>query len=153
MFKELTNKFTQYACSNKGIDLAKLFTENGVYHDYIYGSFKNRKNISTMISSYFHRDAENLYWEMYDHAIQGQTGYAKYRFKFVSKIPEYKGKKVTVPGIAHFKLNDNLIEEYTESVNGGFAMVQLGVNPLKMEKVFLKWFKRTLDEDSQLKNF
>ena len=31
--------------------------------------------------------------------------------------------------------------EYSESVNGGIAMVQLGVKPEKMEKVFLNWYK------------
>ena len=36
-------------------------------------------------------------------------------------------------------------------MNGGIAMVQLGVKPEKMEKVFLKWFKQTLDNDDKLK--
>ena len=36
-------------------------------------------------------------------------------------------------------------------MNGGIAMVQLGVKPEKMEKVFLKWFKQTLDNDNKLK--
>ena len=30
-------------------------------------------------------------------------------------------------------------------------MVQLGVKPEKMEKVFLKWFKQALDNDDKLK--
>ena len=32
-------------------------------------------------------------------------------------------------------------------------MVQLGVKPEKMQKVFLKWFKRSLENDFNLKNF
>ena len=32
-------------------------------------------------------------------------------------------------------------------------MVQLGVKPEKMQKVFLKWFKRSLEDDFNLRNF
>ena len=32
-------------------------------------------------------------------------------------------------------------------------MVQLGVKPEKMEKAFLKWFKRSLEDDPNLRNF
>ena len=32
-------------------------------------------------------------------------------------------------------------------------MVQLGVKPEKMQKVFLKWFKRSLEDDLKLRNF
>ena len=77
-------------------------------------------------------------------------GYVKYRFSFISKIPDYKGRKVVIPGIGCFEFEDNLIKNYSEAVNGGLAMVQLGVNPLRMEKVFLKWLKRSFDDDPNL---
>ena len=32
-------------------------------------------------------------------------------------------------------------------------MVQLGVKPEKMQKAFLKWFKRSLEDDLSLRNF
>ena len=72
---------------------------------------------------------------------------------FTSKIPEYLGKKVVVSGISFFRFKSNSIVEYSESVNGGIAMVQLGVKPEKMQKVFLKWFKRSLENDFNLRNF
>jgi hypothetical protein len=74
-------------------------------------------------------------------------------FTFTSKIPEYLGKKVVVSGISFFRFKLNSIVEYSESVNGGIAMVQLGVKPEKMQKVFLKWFKRSLEDDLNLRNF
>ena len=74
-------------------------------------------------------------------------------FAFTSKIPEYLGKKVVVSGISFFRFKSNLIVEYSESVNGGIAMVQLGVKPEKMQKVFLKWFKLSLEDDLNLRNF
>ena len=60
MFENVTNKFTKYVCSNEGEKLAALFTDDGVYNDYIYGNFKGRKNIKNMMTNYFHRDAENF---------------------------------------------------------------------------------------------
>ena len=74
-------------------------------------------------------------------------------FTFTSKIPEYYGKKVVISGISFFRLKFNSIVEYSEAVNGGIAMVQLGVKPEKMEKAFLKWFKRSLEDDPNLRNF
>ena len=151
MFKDITSKFTEFICKNDGKSLANLFTKNGSYHDYIYGTFKGKDEIHGMLSNYFHRDGEKFFWEMYDHAIENELGYAKYRFGFTSKIPEYKGKKVSIPGIGFFKFKDGLIKNYSESVNGGLAMVQLGINPIKMEKVFIKWLKRSFQEDPNLK--
>ena len=172
MFKVITSKFTEFICNNDGKSLASLFTKNGVYHDYIYGNFQGKEEINKMLSDKFHRDGENFFWEMYDHAIENELGYAKYRFgftskipeykgkkvsipgigffKFTSKIPEYKGKKVSIPGIGFFQFKDGLIKSYSESVNGGLAMVQLGVNPFKMEKVFIKWLKRSFQDDPNL---
>ena len=115
--------------------------------------FKEKKNIKLMLNNYFHRDAKNFYWEMRDHVFRDDIGYAKYMFTFTSKVPEYFGKKVVVSGISFFRFKFNSIVEYSESVNGGIAMVQLGVKPAKMKKVFLKWFKHSLENDSSLKKF
>ena len=153
MFEKVTYELTQSVCKNDGESLANLFADNGVYHDYIYGSFKGKKNIKLMLNNYFHRDAKNFFWKMSDHIFRAEIGYAKYMFTFTSKIPEYLGKKVVVSGISFFRFKLNSIVEYSESVNGGIAMVQLGVKPEKMQKVFLKWFKRSLEDDFNLRNF
>ena len=150
-FVTLTEKFTNYICKNDAKNLANLFTYDGVYNDYIYGCFKGRKNIQSLITEYFHRDGENYFWEMYDLVYKDNLGYAKYHFGFSSKLKDFSGKKVVIPGIGFFKLNNGLIKEYSESVNGGLAMIQLGLSNIKMEKVFLKWFKRILKEDQILK--
>jgi hypothetical protein len=88
---------------------------------------------------------------MYDHIYKDNIGYAKYRFSFISIIPDYYGKKVVLSGMSFFRFEYDKIIEYSECVNGGIAMVQLGVKPEKMEKVFLKWFKQALDNDDKLK--
>ena len=153
MFKNVTHELTQSVCDNDGENLANLFADDGVYHDYIYGSFKGKKNIKLMLNDYFHRDAKNFFWKMSDHIFREDIGYAKYMFTFTSKIPEYLGKKVVVSGISFFRFKLDSIVEYSEAVNGGIAMVQLGVKPEKMQKVFLKWFKRSLEDDLKLRNF
>ena len=153
MFEKVTYELTQSVCNNDGESLSNLFADNGVYHDYIYGSFKGKKNIKLMLNNYFYRDAKNFFWEMSDHVFREDIGYAKYMFSFTSKIPEYLGKRVVVSGISFFRFKFNSIVEYSESVNGGIAMVQLGVKPEKMQKAFLKWFKRSLEDDLSLRNF
>ena len=44
-----------------------------------------------------------------------------------------------IDGISRFIIRDGLIAEYRESVNGGVAMAQLGVEPERMNKVFGRW--------------
>ena len=41
--------------------------------------------------------------------------------------------------MSRFRLKDGLIAEYWESVNGGVAMVQLGVEAPRIEKVLKRW--------------
>ena len=41
--------------------------------------------------------------------------------------------------MSRFIVRDGRIAEYRESVNGGVAMAQLGVEPTRMEKVFRRW--------------
>ena len=150
MFEDITYNLTKFACRNDPENFAKLFSEEGVYHDYIYGNFKGRDNIKIMLTNYFYRDAKNFYWKMHDHVFRDNMGYAKYRFSFTSKVPKFSGKKVVISGMSFFRLKFGAIAEYSESVNGGIAMVQLGVRPEKMEKVFINWYKRLLEDDPNL---
>jgi hypothetical protein len=46
---------------------------------------------------------------------------------------------VVIDGISRFIVRDGLIAEYRESVNGGVAMAQLGVEAGRMAKVFRRW--------------
>ena len=64
MFEKVTYQLTKSVCNNDGDSLANLFADNGIYHDYIYGSFKGKQNIKLMLNKYFHRDAKDFFWEM-----------------------------------------------------------------------------------------
>jgi ketosteroid isomerase-like protein len=138
-FAQLLQQFTASAESGDGARFARHFTEDAVYHDYIYGAHRGRADIAHMLQDLFHRDAADYRWEMFDPVCDGEKGYAWSLSSFTSKIPQFEGRRVVIDGISHFTLRGGLIAEYRESVNGGVAMVQLGVEPERMAKIFRRW--------------
>jgi len=138
-FALLLNDFTLSAESGDGARFGKHFTEDAVYYDYIYGAHKGRADIAHMMQNLFHRDAADYRWEMFDPVFDGEKGYAWSLSSFTSKIPQFQGQRVVIDGISRFLVRDGLIAEYRESVNGGVAMAQLGVEPDRMTKVFKRW--------------
>jgi ketosteroid isomerase-like protein len=149
-FAALIARFGAAATAGDGRALAYCFTEDGVYHDYIYGPHRGRASIQDMLENLFHRDASEYDWTFFDPVCVGDTGYARSLSRFVSTIAEFKGREVVIDGISRFVLQGDLIAEYHESVNGGVAQSQLGVAPERMAKVMAKWSKRLLDgEEAQ----
>lgn len=54
---------------------AACFTEDAVYHDYIYGPHAGRAEIARMLGELFLRDAGDDYrWEMFDAVCDGNLG-------------------------------------------------------------------------------
>ncbi len=138
-FAALLARLSAAATAGDGKGFAACFTEDGVYHDYIYGPHSGRAAIVDMLENLFHRDATDYDWRFFDPVVNGEMGYARSLSRFVSTIPEFKGREVTIDGISRFVLKDGLIAEYHESVNGGVAMAQLGVAPERMAKVLARW--------------
>lgn len=138
-FAALLDQFTRSAESGDGARFARHFTEDGIYHDYIYGAHKGRADIAHMMQDLFHRDAADYRWEMFDPVFDGAQGYAWSLSSFTSKVPQFAGQPVVIDGISRFIVRGGLIAEYRESVNGGVAMAQLGVAPERMTKVFKRW--------------
>jgi ketosteroid isomerase-like protein len=138
-FSALLARFSDAATRGNGKAFAECFTEDGIYHDYIYGPHAGRASIEDMLVNLFHRDAANYDWRMFDPVVNGDIGYAWSLSKFTSTIEAYKDKQVVIDGISRFVLKNGLIAEYRESVNGGVAMAQLGVAPERMAKVMTRW--------------
>lgn len=138
-FARLLDAYTRSAESGDGERFAAHFTEDAVYHDYIYGPHTGRADIAHMMQNLFHRDASDYRWEMFDPVFQGDAGYAWSLSSFTSTIPKFAGQRVVIDGMSRFVLRDGLIAEYRESVNGGVAMTQLGVEPDRQVKVFQRW--------------
>jgi len=143
-FAALVARFGAAATAGDGQALAACFTEDGIYFDYIYGPHRGRDSIADMLENLFHRDADDYDWAFYDPVVNGDMGYARSLSRFVSTIPEFKGRHVVIDGISRFVLKDGLIAEYHESVNGGVAQAQLGVAPERMAKVMKRWSERFL---------
>lgn len=141
-FGALLRRLMAAAQAGDGHAFAQCFTPDGIYHDYIYGDHQGRPEIERMLSELFHRDATGYRWEMFDPVCNGNIGYAWSLSAFTSKVPEFAGKQVLIDGMSRFELKDGLIRDYSESVNGGVAMVQLGVAPQRIEKVLQRWSKQ-----------
>lgn len=139
-FCELLERFTRAAEAGDGDVFAACFTQDAVYHDYIYGPHTGRAAIAHMLQNVFHRDAGPDYrWEMFDPVCAGDIGYAWSLSSFTTTIAEYAGREVLIGGMSRFVLQDGLIASYHESVNGCVAMSQLGVAPERMAKVAARW--------------
>jgi len=138
-FAQLLNDLTLSAEAGDGARFARHFTEDAIYYDYIYGAHQGRAEIAHMLQDLFHRDAADYRWEMFDPVCDGDQGYAWSLSSFTSKIREFEGRRIVIDGISRFILRDGLIAQYRESVNGGVAMVQLGVEPDRMTRVFSRW--------------
>ncbi len=151
-FTVLVQRLGAAATAGDGEDFAACFTEDGVYNDYIYGPHRGRKAIAGMLTGRFHRDAAEYDWTFFDPVTDGTIGYARSLSRFVSTVPEFKGREVVIDGISRFVLRAGLIAEYHESVNGGVAMAQLGVAPERMAKVLTKWARR-LREDADIQDY
>jgi len=139
-FAALLGRLTRAAEAADGEAFAACFTEDAVYHDYIYGDHRGRAEIAHMLVDLFLRDAGADYrWEMFDPVCDGRVGYAWSLSSFTSTVPEFAGRTVVIDGMSRFELRGGLIADYRESVNGGVAMAQLGVHPERLAKVCAKW--------------
>jgi hypothetical protein len=139
-FAGLLERMTLAAEAADGTGFAGCFTADAVYHDYIYGPHRGRNDIADMLVNLFRRDAADDYrWEMFDPVFDGRQGYAWSLSSFTSLVPQFKGRFVVIDGISRIVVRDGLIAEYRESVNAGVAMVQLGVEAERMDKVMRRW--------------
>ena len=138
-FAALLDRLSAAAEAGDGSAFAACFTEDALYHDNNYGDHRGRAGIAEMLEKYFHRDAGQYRWRFFDPVSDGRIGYAHSLSSFVSKVPEFTRRPVVIDGMSRFELEDGLIADYSESVNGGVAMVQLGVAAGRIERVLQRW--------------
>lgn len=121
-----------------GDSFARLFAEDGVYHDVFYGAFAGRAKIAEMIDEHFYRTARDFRWDMHDPVSDGRTLYARYTFSYVSTLKEAEGKRVGFEGVSILKLRNGQIIEYREVANAGPALVALNFAPERVCKILVK---------------
>lgn len=144
-FAALLARFTAAVEAGDGAALAALFTDDGTYHDYIFGPFTGRAAITDMLERHFFEAGRDFRWEMLDPLSDGRIGYAHYLFSFTSTLPGAEGTRVAIDGMARFALRDGLISEYREVVNGGIPMAQMGHAPERMARIFRRWSDRLIE--------
>ena len=121
-----------------GKAFAKLFTEDGVYHDVFYGAFRGHERIAEMIDDWFYRTARDFRWEMFRPVSDGHTLYAYYTFSYVSTLPEAEGRRVGFEGVSIMTLRDGRILEYHAVANTAPAFVDIKFAPERIAKIVAK---------------
>lgn len=137
-FQVLLDRFAACVAANDGAGLAALFTPDGVYDDYFFGSHAGRPAIAEMLAR-FHEGGEQYRWEFYEPLSDGTIGYARYRFSYRSKVPDSAGKPIAFEGISVLHLQNGLISRYAEVFDRGTAFVQLGFPAGKVARLLEKY--------------
>ena len=135
---KLLRAFCNAVEQHDGKAFAKLFAEDGVYHDVFYGAFAGRARIAEMIDDWFYRTATDFRWDMYDPVSDGKTLYARYTFSYRSLLPEAQGARVMFEGVAIMTLRDGLIAEYHEVANTAPGFVDMNFAPERIAKIMAK---------------
>jgi hypothetical protein len=64
-------------------------------------------------------------WEFLDPLSDGATGFARFRFSYISAPKESAGRPVLFEGMSSFYFREELILRYREAFDRGVALVQL----------------------------
>lgn len=138
-FRTLIERMTQAICRGDGAAAAACFIPDGIYHDGFYGEFRGREAIRGMVENHFHANARDFSWALFDALSDGELGYARYAFSYVSKIPGSEGKRVHFCGIAQVRLQHGLIARYGEVFDRGVALAQMNFPPQRIAKSLARW--------------
>lgn len=140
-FAALLGRMTRAICAGDGVGAAACFTPEGVYHDGFYGEFKGRADIARMVTEYFHRDARDFKWQLMDALSDGRVGYARYAFRYVSKLPGAEGRAAGFSGTSFCTLEEGLILRYEEQFERAPVLAQLGFTDERIVKSVRRWAK------------
>jgi hypothetical protein len=117
---------TSSICRGDADAAAACFTGDGVYHDGFYGEFRGRAEIARMVREFFYRDARDFAWTLANAVSDGRTGYARYDFSYLSKLPESAGRRVGFPGVSICTLDGGLLRRYEEIFERAPVLAKLG---------------------------
>lgn len=137
--RALLERMTQAICRGEGAAAAACFIPEGIYHDGFYGEFRGREAIRSMVEDHFHANAGDFTWTLSDALSDGELGYARYAFSYVSRIPGSEGRRVHFCGISQVRLQHGLIARYGEVFDRGGALVQMDFEPARIAKSLKRW--------------
>jgi hypothetical protein len=76
-----------------------LFTPDGIYPDEFFGAHRGRAAIAAMLQR-FHDTGGDYRWDFCEPVSDETTGYARFRFSYVSQLPEAAGRRVVFEAAA-----------------------------------------------------
>jgi len=138
-FEALLVCMTRAICRGDGAGAAACFTPHGVYHDGFYGEFSGRDAIAHMVTDYFQRDAREFEWTVLDALSNGRVGYARYEFRYVSKIAGAEGRAAGFPGISFCELEGGLLRRYAEQFDRAPVLAKLGFPDERILRSVRRW--------------
>ncbi len=137
-FPELLDKF-KHAVETGDVDtFLSIFTEDAIYHDTTYGTFKGHAELKRLLADVFHQEANDFKWEYADPVSDGNIGYAVFRFSVTSSHPNAAQRRALLFGCAQFTLRDGRIAQYKEWGNVAGTLLQAGVP----DKVVVRFLQR-----------
>jgi len=136
-FGKLLDNFAAAVVANDGEGLGALFAPDGIYADEFFGAHKGHAAIAAMLQR-FHDTGGDYRWDFFDPVSDGATGYARFRFSYVSRLPEAAGRPVVFEGISCFRFDAGLIAHYSEAFDRGVALVQLGFPAERIRRILEK---------------
>jgi len=143
-FRALLDEFSRLIESGDGAAFARLFTEDGVYHDHFYGDCQGREAIRRLIEEQFHKEGECFHWRFHDGVCDGHMGYASFRYAYTARTRHADGRRVALAGMSRFRLREGLIYDYNDSFEGGVMLAQLGTPGDVMKRIFERWSEHQL---------
>lgn len=144
-FANLLAVFSAAVVANDGGRLAALFTPDGIYADEFFGAHQGPTAIAAMLQR-FHDTGRDYRWDFIDPVCDGTTGYARFQFRYVSRLPECEGRPVVFEGISCCRFAGPLIEHYREAFDRGVALVQLGFPAERIRRILERAAARTADD-------
>ncbi len=111
---EIVNHFCQRFEQDDSDAFAELFTDDAIYVDSLYGTYKGRKAIKDFHER-CHKEAREYRFSPISHLYRNDEAAAfEWKFSFVSLMPTSMGKKITLKGAGFLTLRNGKIVSYRE---------------------------------------
>ena len=143
-FAALLARFSATVEAHDSAGFAALFSDDGRYDDYFWGSHHGRAEIAAMLDR-FHVGGELFAWEFTDPVFADGLGYATYCFSYRSREPESAGRIVMFDGMSRFRVRDGLIAHYAEVFDRGMAFAELGYANERTGKLLARYGRSLVD--------
>lgn len=137
-FAALLKRFTDAVEAGDPVRIASLFSEDGEYHDLVYGLFVGREAIGRMFRDKWFRDAARFRWDMLEPVGEAGCGYAHWVHSFDLVNPS-GGRRVVVDGVSQLLVTEGgEIRRYREWTEGYGSLLRAGASQGTIEHIMYR---------------